>query len=327
MDQINETGHDEMLNCPKCGFQQPRDQYCAKCGVDMVKAAQARPKVPAVAIASIAILAISVGWFLYAKRSQAPQLSADKLASSQATSKNRQTGGHLTQSDARIHEASEDSSSDYAGTARDLERELDGDYSGNSSIVANSGQESGVTAAEQMPASGASPSQHSLKSQASPEIRKQLEAASDRSSSKADAVVPEIFVVFAWAEMSRELIQRLLASEPGFHQIPSLKDWLRQASGNYQILDVVRRRLKDDSEPIALSKGELSLYFEPMKANSREFVGGYTIQYRSSQGDQRTPASSTESITFGTGALINMGQSASNPQNVIVILVMPRWHK
>lgn len=25
-----------MINCPKCGFSQPEDQYCAKCGVDML---------------------------------------------------------------------------------------------------------------------------------------------------------------------------------------------------------------------------------------------------------------------------------------------------
>lgn len=25
-----------MVNCPKCGFAQPKDQFCAKCGVDMV---------------------------------------------------------------------------------------------------------------------------------------------------------------------------------------------------------------------------------------------------------------------------------------------------
>lgn len=25
-----------MVNCPKCGFSQPQDQYCASCGVDMV---------------------------------------------------------------------------------------------------------------------------------------------------------------------------------------------------------------------------------------------------------------------------------------------------
>ena len=25
-----------MMNCPRCGFTQPEDQYCAKCGVDMI---------------------------------------------------------------------------------------------------------------------------------------------------------------------------------------------------------------------------------------------------------------------------------------------------
>src|ERR1022692_1365529 len=24
-----------LVNCPKCGFSQPKDRYCAKCGVDM----------------------------------------------------------------------------------------------------------------------------------------------------------------------------------------------------------------------------------------------------------------------------------------------------
>ena len=24
-----------MINCPRCGFEQPRDQFCAKCGIDM----------------------------------------------------------------------------------------------------------------------------------------------------------------------------------------------------------------------------------------------------------------------------------------------------
>ena len=24
-----------LVNCPRCGFSQPNDQYCAQCGVDM----------------------------------------------------------------------------------------------------------------------------------------------------------------------------------------------------------------------------------------------------------------------------------------------------
>lgn len=323
MDQINETGHDEMLNCPKCGFQQPRDQYCAKCGVDMVKAAQARPKIPAIAIASIAILAISVGWFLYAKRSQPPQLSTDSLASSQVTSKKGPPEVHTTASEARAHEVADNAHSDYSGAARDIENESVGD----SSIEGTSAQEFEVTFTAQATSSGVSPSQHSLKGQASSEMRKQLDAASEKSAARSDAKAQDVLVAFAWAEMSRELLQSLQASEPGFHQIAGLEGRLRQAAGSYQILDVVRRRMKDDSEAISLSKGELSLYFEPMKASSKEFVGGYTVQYRSSQGELRSPASSTASIAFGAGALVNMGPSNANPQNAVVILVMPRWQK
>ena len=25
-----------MVNCPKCGFAQPQDQYCERCGIDMI---------------------------------------------------------------------------------------------------------------------------------------------------------------------------------------------------------------------------------------------------------------------------------------------------
>ncbi|MFN9067799.1 MAG: hypothetical protein ACK5V3_11265, partial [Bdellovibrionales bacterium] len=31
------------IKCPKCGFSQPRDQYCARCGVNMT-AFKAPPK-------------------------------------------------------------------------------------------------------------------------------------------------------------------------------------------------------------------------------------------------------------------------------------------
>jgi hypothetical protein len=31
-----------VISCPKCGFQQPSDQYCAKCGVDVIAFAKSR---------------------------------------------------------------------------------------------------------------------------------------------------------------------------------------------------------------------------------------------------------------------------------------------
>lgn len=32
-----------MINCPKCGFNQPKDQYCANCGVDMINFKPEKP--------------------------------------------------------------------------------------------------------------------------------------------------------------------------------------------------------------------------------------------------------------------------------------------
>ena len=34
---VDNYGEKVSMNCPKCGFDQPEDQYCASCGVDMIK--------------------------------------------------------------------------------------------------------------------------------------------------------------------------------------------------------------------------------------------------------------------------------------------------
>ncbi|MBX3016733.1 MAG: hypothetical protein KF767_02500 [Bdellovibrionaceae bacterium] len=47
-----------LVNCPKCGFSQPQDQYCAKCGVDM----QAfKPKPPPMSTRMLASPVIVIG--------------------------------------------------------------------------------------------------------------------------------------------------------------------------------------------------------------------------------------------------------------------------
>lgn len=47
-----------LVNCPKCGFSQPQDQYCAKCGVDM----QAfKPKPPPMSTRMLASPVVVIG--------------------------------------------------------------------------------------------------------------------------------------------------------------------------------------------------------------------------------------------------------------------------
>ncbi len=68
-----------MVNCPKCGFSQPQDQYCASCGVDM-DAFRARHRAskslfqnPAVQIGGLATALIAAFVFVKATGSTKPE--------------------------------------------------------------------------------------------------------------------------------------------------------------------------------------------------------------------------------------------------------------
>lgn len=70
-----------LITCPKCGFNQPQDAYCAKCGVDMANYIPKKkplfqriimhPALPVVLV----VLAVSTGITLYKKRSGPPSRS------------------------------------------------------------------------------------------------------------------------------------------------------------------------------------------------------------------------------------------------------------
>lgn len=61
-----------LINCPRCGFQQPEDKYCAQCGVDMETFKPNSPSLLkkifsslAIQISLLVIFAGGVGFFLY----------------------------------------------------------------------------------------------------------------------------------------------------------------------------------------------------------------------------------------------------------------------
>jgi hypothetical protein len=73
-----------MVNCPKCGFSQPQDQYCASCGVDMVafraraRASQSIFKNPVVQVSGFAVVLIASFVFVRASNhSRADRMAAD----------------------------------------------------------------------------------------------------------------------------------------------------------------------------------------------------------------------------------------------------------
>lgn len=66
-----------LINCPRCGFQQPKDKYCAQCGVDMESFKPAAPPAwktffgsPITQLTLLILIASAVGMTLYQKGQQ-----------------------------------------------------------------------------------------------------------------------------------------------------------------------------------------------------------------------------------------------------------------
>ena len=81
-----------LMNCPRCGFSQPKDQYCAQCGVDMYSfKPQKKPIMnqifgnAGVQIALLLITAVLVGQYIF--HSQEPQNWVQKITHFQGTNK------------------------------------------------------------------------------------------------------------------------------------------------------------------------------------------------------------------------------------------------
>jgi hypothetical protein len=93
-----------LINCPRCGFSQPKDQYCAQCGIDMQSF---KPKEePAltrffgntgVQIALLLIAAAFVGQYII--RSEEPQKWVQKITHFQGMSKSEKSKNANSNSD------------------------------------------------------------------------------------------------------------------------------------------------------------------------------------------------------------------------------------
>lgn len=303
---------EQMMNCPKCGFEQPVDQYCAKCGVDMAKTLKNSSglkglfKNPAV-IAGLVVLLGGIGFAGY--RSSVQNAEKSSIASELAGSA----------SDARTKSRlSAKASNSVAENIQSVE------ISNSQSFVAESGTEE-IYNPQNEASLGVQPTPESV-------------AATPRKTSKTAALAsgtpqantpttpnPGLLVVFAWAEVSKEWLQSMGATEPGFHQIPGLETRLRQSAGSFRIVDVTRRRLTDDAEPVVITKADQSVFFEPISVKPKSLTGGFTAQFKSALGEIRAPATATASLLKGTGAIVPMGPSTSTQGTEIVVFILPRW--
>lgn len=88
-----------LINCPRCGFQQPKDTYCAQCGVDMETYVPPTPPAwkrvvgsPIVQLSVLIIIAAAVGGTLYQQGQQTLERRVGPLTSSiQVSSSNNPT--------------------------------------------------------------------------------------------------------------------------------------------------------------------------------------------------------------------------------------------
>lgn len=98
-----------LINCPRCGFQQPNDKYCAQCGVDMETFKPTTPPAwkrffgnPLIQLSLVVLVAGSVGITLYQKGQQNLERRVSYLKS---TVQINSTSGESTETTAPPDEA------------------------------------------------------------------------------------------------------------------------------------------------------------------------------------------------------------------------------
>lgn len=85
-----------LVNCPRCGFSQPNDQYCAQCGIDMQSFKQKKQPLvkllldnAGVQVGILLIAAVLVGQYIF--HSQEPQKWVQKITHFQGISTSKKT--------------------------------------------------------------------------------------------------------------------------------------------------------------------------------------------------------------------------------------------
>lgn len=328
MSSFDSTPTPSMVDCPKCGFQQPADQYCAKCGVDMLKLRKnaaamlmAVLKKPAtISVLAICAVAFTVGGLRALKHK--PNQSVNSFAQETRThdlranvSDSASNNFSNTKSKSANEEARPTVGSTVSSTGADVPQDLNAVSSTSSQVQIHE---------PAAPTTTASPS--SIGSQIAG-AGKTAEAG--KATDAGDG--PALQVTFAWAEASRDWLQAMGATTPGLHRVADLDSKLRASVGGYRILEVTRRKLNDKPSVSTLIHGDrLSVRFESTTANDSTLVGSIQPAMRAVDGSVRSPAAAAVSIEKGQGSIVTLDSGAApagaNPTGAeIILLILPRW--
>lgn len=104
-----------LINCPRCGFSQPKDQYCAQCGVDMQafkpKSVPLTKKFFQSTTTHVALLLIGTVFVgQYVIRSEEPQRWVQKITRSQGVTKSKSKFDDSSVNDSGVAESASEAS-------------------------------------------------------------------------------------------------------------------------------------------------------------------------------------------------------------------------
>lgn len=296
---------DGMIHCPKCGFQQPVDTYCASCGVDMTKLPKPRPplfKQPAV-LAGLGIATVALGAI------------AVKLIGPGSTSLNEFARSSNSGAIATLMRASRGvkpaapAAAPAAPTQETVAQPL-------SPPVAVAG-----TAATETRAS--------LQARSTVADKVGADASTNESSGEKGK---QTSVVYISAEASREWLAMLGASAVGTHVVDGLEAKLRSGSGMYQLHETQRAKAAAESgattEPVVLKRERISLAVTPQSVSAQSAVFAVEPHIVSRTGAPVASTPGSVQIERGYGAIVTM-ESAGGAQSpsVPVFFIVPRWEE
>lgn len=299
---------DALTNCPKCGFNQPVDQYCANCGIDMLAAKRRSAssisgllKKPGV-IAGLAVLVVALTFGASKIARRASPVEPNQISSLASEAVNSETAEKTT-----------------------LEAESDNSFrpefeTSNQVPPAVAFESATSAAADSSIQTAARIQTQSL----SNEVYENEATANKGAASKVDA---ELMIAFAWTEVSREWLQSMAAAEPGLHTLPDLEERLRAAPGAYRILEVSRHTFGGEATSVSLpgSAGRSGLKIELSGLSPNNFAGSVQLL-----NERRAPAADLLSIEKGQGSIFTFQPAVPAPglpptANEIVVLILPRW--
>ncbi len=323
---------DTLTNCPKCGFEQPVDTYCAKCGVDMTTLPKKSPSLatkPAVLAGGAAVLIIVTLIGIRALRSDPSPTArtASALASESVETRRERLSAkaptqlreHVEQHDhATAPVALESTASDFVAEENtNDEARAKAPATGAGTLVAAN------TATAPSAAQAASPGSAAAAS---------VTAASSETKTAGDTASQNLPIAFVWAEVSREFLQTMGGMGPGVHPVPDLEARLREVPNAYRIVDRSRQVLETTGAlRFDLNRGDrIATHFEIGAFNGTSFSGTVQTSIRTPDGAIRTPPPLPLALDKDQGGILTIGGPGSglgpNPTGAeIVVLILPRW--